>query len=89
LLDDPGMTAHPTTDQINTALTRAAWVARERTRYPDRLAELSLLSESSEFKGDGWWLIGWIGVVGEPEERNVLHDPETDQGRLRAALKPR
>jgi hypothetical protein len=37
----------------------------------------------SEHVDDRWWLIGWNGVVGEPEEWPELDDPETDEGQLR------
>jgi hypothetical protein len=33
---------------------------------------------------DRFWLIGWIVVVDEPEDWDVLYDPVTDEGRLRA-----
>jgi hypothetical protein len=58
----------PTADQINAALSRAATAARERTRFTDRIAEFPRGVADCERVEDGWFHIGWIGVVGEPEE---------------------
>jgi hypothetical protein len=77
------MTTRATTEQITEAMHRAAQVAREHTRYPDRIAEFPRGVDDCEPVEDGWWHIGWIGVVGEPEEWDVLYDPEREEGRLR------
>jgi len=74
------MTTRPTADQINAAMHRAADAAKERTRYPDRIAEFPRGVDDCEPAEDGWFHIGWIGVVGEPDEWDVLYDPVTDQG---------
>jgi hypothetical protein len=81
-VSDP-MTERPAKDQITAAMHRAADAARARTRSPDRIAEFPRGVDDCEPAEDGWWHIGWIGVVGEPEEWNVLFDTETDEGRLR------
>jgi hypothetical protein len=73
----------PTKEQITDAIHRAAEVARTRTRYPDRIAEFPRGINYIEEPEDGWWHIGWVGVVGEPEEWDVLYDPVTNVGRLR------
>jgi hypothetical protein len=75
------MTTRPTAEQINAALSRAAWAARARTRYPDHMAELPRGVDDCELGEDGWFHIGWIGVVGEPEAWDVLSDPDTAQSR--------
>jgi hypothetical protein len=74
------MTTRPTADQINAAMHRAADAAKERTRYPDRIAEFPRGVDDCEPAEDGWFHLGWIGVVGEPDEWDVLYDPVTDQG---------
>jgi hypothetical protein len=74
----------PTVDQINTALKRAATAARELTPYPDRVLALPLPNHASERRGESWWLIGHIRVLGKPERWEVWYDPLTDQGRLRS-----
>jgi len=76
------MTTRPTVEQITAAMHRAAEAARTRTRYPDRIAEFPRGVDDVVLAEGGWWHIGWVGVVGEPEEWDVLYDPETDQGRL-------
>jgi hypothetical protein len=68
------MTTRPTAEQITEAMHRAADAARHRTRYPDRIAEFPRGADDLERAEDGWWHIGWIGVVGEPV---------TDEVRLR------
>jgi hypothetical protein len=78
------MTTCPTAEQITAAMHRATSVARTRTRYPDRIAEVPRGVDDVESAEDGWFYIGWIGVVGEPDEWDVLYDPAADQGRLRA-----
>jgi hypothetical protein len=78
------MSAKPTTDLINTALKRAADAARELTPYPERILKQSLPKHGSERRGERWWLIGQIRVLGKPEQWEVLYDPEAGEGRLRA-----
>ncbi|MFL5760265.1 MAG: hypothetical protein ACJ8FM_18985 [Xanthobacteraceae bacterium] len=75
--------AAPTLEQITAAMQRAAWAARERTRYPDRIAEVPLAPEDCAPADDGFWHMGWIGVSGESEDWEVHYNPETDEGRLR------
>jgi hypothetical protein len=78
------MTTRPTNEQIRAALSRAADAACERTTYPDRVLKQQLPKHASERLDERWWLIGHIRVLGGPEEWEVLYDPETDEGRLRA-----
>jgi hypothetical protein len=78
------MTARPTKDQINEAMHRAAEAARECTRDPNRITMPPLPPHDCELIEERWFLIGWIVVLGEPEEWDVLYDPVTDEGRLRA-----
>jgi hypothetical protein len=78
------MPSHLNPEQITEAMHRAADAAREHTRNPDRIAEFPLAPDDCEPTEDGWWHIGWVGVIGEPEEWDVLYDPVADQGRLRA-----
>jgi hypothetical protein len=77
------MTERPTKDQIDEAIHRAAEVARERTHSPDRITMLPLPPHDCELIEERWFLIGWIVVVGEPEDWDVLYDPVTDEGRVR------
>jgi hypothetical protein len=77
------MAGPPTTDQINAALTRAADAAREHTKFPERILKQPLPQHGSERRGERWWLIGHIRVLGQSERWEVLYDPETDEGRLR------
>jgi hypothetical protein len=79
----------PTNEQITDAMHRAAAVARTRTRYPDRITEFPRGVDDCEPVDDTWFHIGWIGVIGEPEEWDVLYDPVTDEGRLRARHRTR
>jgi hypothetical protein len=74
----------PTKDQINDAMHRATWAARERTRSPDRIAEFPRGVDDCEEIENCWFHIGWIGVIGEPEEWDVHYAPARDAGRLRA-----
>jgi hypothetical protein len=78
------MTIRPTAEQINEALTLAAWAAGDRTRYTDRIAQFLRGVDDCTLGKDGWFHIGWIGVVREPEEWDVLYDPVTEEGRLRS-----
>jgi hypothetical protein len=78
------MSPRPTTEQLTDAKHRAADAARTRTRYPDRIAAFPRGVDDVDEVEDGWFHIGWVGVVGEPEEWDVLYDPATDEGRLRA-----
>jgi hypothetical protein len=78
----PPMTTRPTKDQISDALTRAAKAAQEHTKYPSRVLKSQLPKYASERRGERWWFIGHIRVLGEAEEWDVLYDPVTDQGRL-------
>jgi hypothetical protein len=78
------MTLAPTTEQITAAMQRAAWAAQSLTRYPDRIVEFPHGVDDCEPAEDGWWHIGWVGVIGEPEEWDVLYDPASDEGRVRA-----
>lgn len=78
------MTAPPTKAQITAALDRAANAAREKTPHGDRILKQQLTGYSAERRGDSWWLIGHLRVLGGAEEWDVLFNPETDQGRLRA-----
>lgn len=82
------MNRRPTADQIDAALSRAADAARELTQYPDRILKQPLPQHGSERRGERWWLIGHIRVLGQPDEWDVLYDPETDEGRLRKQLSP-
>ena len=79
------MSKPPTVDQINAALSRAADAARELTQYPDRILKHPLSQHGSERRGERWWLIGYVRVLGQAERWEVHYDPETDRGRLRAA----
>jgi hypothetical protein len=83
------MTEAPTPEQIDAAMKRARDAAHDRTRYPDRIAEFPHGVEDVEAPEDGWFHIGWIGVVGELDEWLMYYNPATDQGRSRAAPKPR
>jgi hypothetical protein len=83
------MTERPTAERITDAMHQAADAARARTRSPDRLAEFPRGVDDVEEREDGWLHIGWIGVVGEPDEWDVLFHPETNQGRLHAVKIPR
>jgi hypothetical protein len=76
------MPTRPTKDQITDAMHRAAGAARARTRYPDRIAEFPRGVDEVEEAEDGWFHFGWIGLIGEPDEWDVLYDPVTDQGKL-------
>jgi hypothetical protein len=62
----PLITRHPTADQIDEAMHRAAAVARTRTRYPDRIAEFPRGVDDCEEAEAGWWHIGWLVVAGAP-----------------------
>ena len=77
------MANRPTKEQINAALKRARDAAQEHTKYPDRILKQPLPKHTSERFEGRWWLIGHIRVLGQPERREVLYDPETDEGRLR------
>jgi hypothetical protein len=85
----PHMCARPTKDLINAALERAANAARENTRHFDRVLKHPLASHSAEPRGERWWLIGWIRVLGESEEWEVLYDPVSGQGKLQAKQRGR
>jgi hypothetical protein len=74
----------PTTVQINAALKRAASAARDLTKYPDRILAMPLPKHVSERFEGRWWLIGSVRVLEEAERWDVLYDPETDEGQLRA-----
>jgi hypothetical protein len=39
-----------------------------------------------ERRGERWWLIGHIRVLGQSDEWEVLYDPETDEGRVRKVI---
>jgi hypothetical protein len=74
-------TSPPTPEHITAALKRAAEAARELTPYPDRVLRHPLRPPA---RIDArWWLIGHLRVLGQPEQWDVLYDPETDEGRLR------
>jgi hypothetical protein len=75
------MAVPPTNEQITAALKRAAEAARELTPYPDRI--LRHPQRPPERIDERWRLIGHLRVLGQPEEWQVLYDPETDHGRLR------
>jgi hypothetical protein len=72
-------------DQITGALRRAADAACQLTRYPDRVAEFPRGVGDVEPEEGGWLHIGWICVVGEPDEWDVLFDPVTVEGLLRVS----
>jgi hypothetical protein len=76
------MTGRPTAEQINSALARAADAAREHTKYPDRILKQPLPQHGSERRGERWWLIGYIRVLGQSKQWEVLYDPRTDAGRF-------
>jgi hypothetical protein len=44
-------------------------------------------SHNAEHRGERWWLIGYVRVLGESERWEVLYDAEADEGRLHA-VKP-
>jgi hypothetical protein len=69
------MTARPTKDQINAALDRAAFAARDHTTHAFRILKRPLPKHSSEPRGERWWMIGHIRVLGESELWEVLYDP--------------
>jgi hypothetical protein len=77
------MMSRPTAEQIDSAIHRAADAARALTRYPDRITMLPTPPGDDDLVDERFWLIGWIVVVGEPEEWGVLYDPEADEGPLR------
>jgi hypothetical protein len=77
------MPARPTAEQIDAAIHRAADAARALTRYPDRITMLPVPPTDDDLVDERFWFIGWIVVVGEPEQWDVLYDPVTDEGRLR------
>ena len=79
------MSQPPTKDQINAALKRAASTARELTKYPDRILALPFPKHGSEHFEGRWWKVGYVRVLGQAERWDVLLDPETDEGRLRAS----
>ncbi|MFL5760495.1 MAG: hypothetical protein ACJ789_12260 [Thermomicrobiales bacterium] len=62
------MTIHRTRDQITAAIQRAAWAARERTHFPDRIAKFPRAVDDVEESEDCWWHIDRVGVIGEPDE---------------------
>jgi hypothetical protein len=62
------MTERPTKEQIDAAMQRAADAARELTRYPDCIAEFSRGIDVLGAPEDGWFHIGPVGVVAEPEQ---------------------
>jgi hypothetical protein len=72
----------PTAEQIAEAMHHAADAARKFTRYPDRITMLPVPPRDDDLVDDRFWFIGWIVVVGEPEERDVLSDPVTKEGQL-------
>jgi hypothetical protein len=76
------VTAPPSKDQINAALDRAAVAARDHTKHSSRLLKSPLPKHASEPRGERWWLIGHIRVLGESELWDVLYDPVTDRGKL-------
>jgi hypothetical protein len=76
-------TAKPTAEQIDIAIQRAAEAARALTRSPDRITLLLVPPTDDDLVDGRFWFIGWIVVVGEPEQWDVLYDPVTDEGRLR------
>jgi hypothetical protein len=80
------MAIRPTAEQITAAMHRAADAARKLTRHSDRIVPLLRSVDGVEPADDGWWHNGWIGVVGETEEWDVLYQPETDDGRLRTSV---
>jgi hypothetical protein len=77
------MSHPPTKDQVKDVLDRAAKAVREHTKYPSRLLKSPLPKHGAEPRGERWWMIGHIRVLGESERWEVWYDPETDQGRLR------
>jgi hypothetical protein len=77
------MPNRPTAEQIDEAIHRAAAATRALTRYPDRITMLPVPPHDDDLVDERFWFIGWIVVVGEPEEWDVLYDPVTDEGRLR------
>jgi hypothetical protein len=79
------MSTCPTANRINAALDRAAKTARDHTKHSSRLLKSPLPKYGSEPRGERWWLIGHIRVLGEQERWEVLFDPVTDEGRLRQA----
>jgi hypothetical protein len=78
------MSQPPTKDQINAALNRAAIAAGEHTKHSSRLLKSPLPKHGSEPRGERWWMVGYIRVLGEDELWEVLYDPVTDEAKLRA-----
>src|SRR4051794_11441507 len=74
----------PTAEQIDIAIHRAAEAGRTLSRHPDRLTMLPAPPRDDDLVDGRFWFIGWIVVLGEPEEWRVLYDPAMDEGRLRA-----
>jgi hypothetical protein len=74
----------PTAEQIDAAIHRAAEAARALTRYPDCITMLPTPPGDDDLVDERFWFIGWIVVVGEPDEWDVLSGPVTEAGRLRA-----
>jgi len=77
------MTGKPTAEQIDAAIHLGADAARALTRHPDRITMLPTPPGDDDLVEDRFWRIGWIVVVGEPEEWRVLYDPIADEGKLR------
>jgi hypothetical protein len=73
----------PQAEQIDAATHRAGDAARALTRYPDRITMLPIPPTDDDLIDERFWFIGWIVVVGEPEEWRVLYDQIRDEGRLR------
>jgi hypothetical protein len=70
---------------MHEARKRAHEAARELSPYPDRL--LRHPCRPPERRGERWWSIGHIRLLGQPERWDVLYDPETDDGRMQTMRK--
>jgi hypothetical protein len=71
-------------EEIGAAIDRAAEAACSLSRHADRITLLPRPPHDCELVEERWFHIGWIGVVREPEEWDVLYDPVTEEGRLRS-----
>jgi hypothetical protein len=76
------MTTRPTKEQINAALDRAANTARAQATHGDRILKHPLAAHRCEARGERWWMIGWIRILGESVEWEVWCGPMTNEGRL-------
>jgi hypothetical protein len=81
------VSTRPTAKQVDAAIHRAAEAGRTLTRSPHRITPLPVPPTDEDLVDERFWFVGWIGVIGEPEDWDVLYDPATDQGRSRAQKK--